>query len=67
MNNSILPDKSKSLVLEVIRLCNEVKSNKRETVLQINLCVQEQVSEHISEKRFMHIAELILLPNFRLH
>lgn len=33
MNNSILLDKSKSLALEVIRLCNEVKSNKRETVL----------------------------------
>ena len=30
MNNSILPDKSKSQFLEVIRLCNEVKSNKRE-------------------------------------
>ena len=33
MSNSILLDKSKALALEVIRLCNEVKTNKRESVL----------------------------------
>ena len=33
MSNSILLDKSKALALEVIRLCNEVKKNKRESVL----------------------------------
>ena len=33
MSNSILLDKSKALAVEVIRLCNEVKTTKRESVL----------------------------------
>ena len=33
MRNSILLDKSKTLALEVIRLCNDVKKEKRETIL----------------------------------
>lgn len=33
MSNSVLLDKSKALALEIIRLCNEVKASKRETVL----------------------------------
>ena len=33
MSNSVLLDKSKALALEVIRLCNEVKTNRRESVL----------------------------------
>ena len=33
MSNSVLLDKSKALALEVIRLCNEVKTTKRESVL----------------------------------
>lgn len=33
MSNSVLLDKSKALALEVIRLCNEVKSSKKESVL----------------------------------
>lgn len=33
MSNSILLDKSKAFALEVIRLCNEVKTTKRESVL----------------------------------
>lgn len=67
MNNSILPDKSKSLVLEVIRLCNEVKSNKRETVLTNQLVRSGTSIGANSRETLLHIAELILLPNFRLH
>lgn len=33
MSNSILLDKSKTLALEVIRLCNEVKTSRRESIL----------------------------------
>ena len=33
MGNSVLLDKSKAFALEVIRLCNEVKTNKREPIL----------------------------------
>ena len=33
MSTSVLLDKSKALALEVIRLCNEVKTNRRESVL----------------------------------
>ena len=33
MNNSVLLDKSKDFALEVIRLCNEVKTEKRESIL----------------------------------
>ena len=33
MSNSILLDKSKDFALEVIRLCNEVKVNKKESIL----------------------------------
>ena len=33
MSNSVLLDKSKALALDVIKLCNEVKTNKKESVL----------------------------------
>ena len=33
MSNSILLDKSKDFALEIIRLCNEVKTNKKESIL----------------------------------
>ena len=33
MSNSVLLDKSKILSLDVIRLCNDVKTNKRESIL----------------------------------
>lgn len=33
MSNSVLLDKSKALALDIIKLCNEVKTNKRESVL----------------------------------
>ena len=37
MSNSILLDKSKAFALKVIRLCNEVKTGKRESVLTSRL------------------------------
>lgn len=37
MSNSVLLDKSKALALAVIRLCNEVKKNKKESVLTSQL------------------------------
>jgi four helix bundle protein len=55
MNNSILPDKSKSLVLEVIRLCNEVKSNKRETVFTNQLVRSgTSIGAYIRETFYAH-------------
>jgi len=33
MSNSILLDKSKAFALEVIRLCNDIKTNKKESLL----------------------------------
>ena len=33
MSNSILLDKSKDFALEIIRLCNEVRTNKKESIL----------------------------------
>ena len=33
MSNSVLLDKSKALALDVIRLCNDVKTYKRESIL----------------------------------
>ena len=40
MSNSILLDKSKELALEVIRLCNEIKTNKKESILTNTFKIQ---------------------------
>ena len=55
MNNSILLDKSKALALEIIRLCNEVKSSKKESVLTNQLVRSgTSVGANIREAFYAH-------------
>ena len=55
MHNSLLMDKSKALALEVIRLCNEVKSGKREAVLTNQLIRSgTSVGANIREAHYAH-------------
>ena len=55
MTNSALLTKSKALALEVIRLCNEVKSSKRETVLTNQLIRSgTSVGANIREAFYAH-------------
>jgi len=55
MNNSILLTKSKAFALEIIRLCNEVKTGKRESVLTNQLVRSgTSVGANIREAFFAH-------------
>lgn len=55
MNNSVLLDKSKTFALEVIRLCNEVKSDKKESVLTNQLVRSgTSVGANIREAFYAH-------------
>ena len=55
MSNSILLDKSKAFALEVIRLCNDVKTNKRESVLTNQLVRSgTSVGANIREAFYAH-------------
>ena len=55
MSNSILLDKSKKLALEVIRLCNEVKTNKKESILTNQLVRSgTSVGANIREAFYAH-------------
>jgi four helix bundle protein len=55
MSNSILLDKSKEFALEVIRLCNEVKTNKKESVLTNQLVRSgTSVGANIREAFYAH-------------
>ena len=55
MRNSILLDKSKTLALEVIRLCNDVKKEKRETILTKQLVRSgTSVGANIREAFYAH-------------
>ena len=55
MSNSILLDKSKAFALEVIRLCNEVKTGKRESVLTNRLVRSgTSVGANIREAFYAH-------------
>ena len=55
MSNSILLDKSKAFALEVIRLCNEVKASKRESVLTNQLVRSgTSVGANIREAFYAH-------------
>lgn len=57
---SPLQEKSKAFALQIIKVCNEVKREKRESVLRINSFALEPALEQISEKRFMPMVGLIL-------
>ena len=52
---SPLQEKSKAFALQIIKVCNEVKREKRESVFAL-----EPALEQISEKRFMPMVGLIL-------
>lgn len=55
MSNSVLLDKSKALALEVIRLCKEVKSSKKESVLTNQLVRSgTSVGANIREAFYAH-------------
>ena len=55
MSNSILLDKSKALALEVIRLCNEVKTYKKESILTNQLVRSgTRVGANIREAFYAH-------------
>ena len=55
MSNSVLLDKSKELALEVIRLCNGVKTNKKESVLTNQLVRSgTSVGANIGEAFYAH-------------
>ena len=55
MSNSVLLDKSKALALEVIRLRNEVKTNKKESVLTNQLVRSDtSVGANIREAFYAH-------------
>ena len=55
MSNSILLDKSKVLALEVIKLCNEVKTNKNESILTNQLVRSgTSVGANIREAFYAH-------------
>lgn len=55
MSNSILLDKSKEFALEVIRLCNEIKTNKKESILTNQLVRSgTSVGANIREAFYAH-------------
>ena len=55
MSNSILLDKSKAFALEVISLCNEVKTNKKESILTNQLVRSgTSVGANIREAFYAH-------------
>ena len=55
MSNSILLDKSKALALDVIKLCNEVKTNKKESILTNQLVRSgTSVGANIREAFYAH-------------
>ncbi len=55
MSNSILLDKSKELALEVIRLCNEIKTSKKESILTNQLVRSgTSVGANIREAFYAH-------------
>ena len=56
---SPLQEKSKAFALQIIKVCNEGKREKRESVLTNQLAL-EPALEQISEKRFMPMVGLIL-------
>ena len=55
MSNSILLDKSNELALEVIRLCHEIKTNKKESILTNQLVrSRTSVGANIREAFYAH-------------
>ena len=55
MSNSVLLDKSKALALDVIKLCNEVKTNKKESILTNQLVRSgTSVGANIREAFYAH-------------
>lgn len=51
MKNNIVAEKSKFFAIRIIRLYKYLRNEKRSTIFQNNLSVQEQVSVQTSEKQ----------------
>ena len=66
MTESPLLSKSKAFALEIIKVCNEVKSVKRESVLTNQLIRPAPALVPISVKRFVVTVELTLLQSCKL-
>ena len=55
MSNSILLDKSKDFALEVIKLCNDIKTNRKESILSNQLVRSgTSVGANIREAFYAH-------------
>ena len=67
MSDSPLLMKSKAFVLEIIRVCKEIKCSQIESILTNHLAVPGQVLVQISGKHFMYIAGQFLLLSYKLH
>ena len=64
---SPLQDKSKAFALEIIKVCNEIKRTKRESILTHQL-IRSGTSVGANIVRpCMPTAKRILLPNYKLH
>ena len=63
--DSPLLARSKQFALDIIKVCNKVKSEKEKVYLQISLSVVVQVSVRTSEKHFMVMEKMNLLLNFK--
>ena len=63
MLDSPLITKSKEFALHIIKVCNYVKQNKKESVLTNQLYVVVQVWAQIFVKHFMDTELRILSPN----
>ncbi len=64
---SPLIDKSKAFALHVIKLCREVKTAKKESVLTTSCSVREQVLAQTSVKLHMRTEKLILSQSCKSH
>ena len=67
MPNSPLIIKSKEFALQIIKICNYIKHNKKESILTNQLIRSgTSIGANIREA-FMAMVQLILLPNFKSH
>ena len=63
---SILQEKSKDFALQIIKVCNEIKLSKRESVLTNQLSVLGPVSVQISGRLCTPMERLTLSQNCKL-
>lgn len=66
MQDSPLINKSKQFALQTIKICNQIKNSKKETVITNQLIRSEQVLARISVKRFSVIVKPTSRQNYKL-